>query len=83
MITVPLINWQPIATMPDDRKDGRQMLLWDDGQAATARWNADAVEYGIPRATRGAWDTGHASGTRDDPDTVAEPAFWADINPPE
>ncbi len=30
MITAPLIDWQPIANMPDDRKDGRAILLWDD-----------------------------------------------------
>ena len=25
------INWQPIATMPEDRKDGRDILFWYAG----------------------------------------------------
>lgn len=30
------IPWQPIASMPEDRKDGRQVLLWADGRAFLA-----------------------------------------------
>lgn len=48
MIIAKLIDWQPIASLPEDRKDGRIMLLWADDQAVTARWNAEIVEYGVP-----------------------------------
>lgn len=82
MIIAKLIDWQPIASLPEDRKDGRIMLLWADDQAVTARWNAEIVEYGVPRPTRGAWDTGFFSGPTDDPETVTSPTYWADINPP-
>lgn len=40
MIHVKGIDWQPIANMPADRKDGRRMLLWatDVDLAEVAEW---------------------------------------------
>lgn len=40
VISVPHIDWQPIANVPDSRKDGRRMLLWADdiGNAEVAEW---------------------------------------------
>lgn len=28
-----MIEWKPIDEMPDELKNGRQVLLWDDGEA--------------------------------------------------
>lgn len=39
MITVPLIHWQPIDNIPEDRKDGRDLLLWDTMGASVASWS--------------------------------------------
>ena len=41
MITVNGILWAPIETMPSDRRDGRTMLLWADGDAIRGRWAAN------------------------------------------
>lgn len=71
MITVPLIHWQAMGALPDDRKDGRQILLWDDGGCNVATWNGQA------------WDSGYASEVDGDPLLIDLPKFWADINPPE
>ncbi|EJL23951.1 hypothetical protein [Novosphingobium sp. AP12] len=63
------IEWQPIDAMPKDRKDGRDMLLWEERGAATASWSG------------GAWDTCYESiegGTI----TLSDVTFWADINRP-
>jgi hypothetical protein len=39
MIVVNSIFWQPIANMPEDRKDGRQMLLWDEEGALVSEFS--------------------------------------------
>lgn len=71
-------NWQPIETLPEDRKDGRQVLLWSKlYKAVTATWRGDKS----PRWGAG-WDAGFS--TRDnDYDDVTDATHWADINPPE
>lgn len=33
-----MITWRPIAELPDELKDGRDVLLWEDGSAALANW---------------------------------------------
>lgn len=71
MITVPLINWQPMGVMPEDRKDGRLILLWEHGRCNVASWNWKA------------WDSGYTSEIDGDPLLIESPAYWADINPPE
>lgn len=80
MITVPLINWQPIANMPEDRKDGRCMLLWDFNGPIIVRWSED---------DGGQWETGYFYEREDadgrlsyDKNAAFEPRYWADINPP-
>jgi hypothetical protein len=35
------IDWQPIAIVPCERKDGRHLLLWQ-GEAFIGRWVTDA-----------------------------------------
>lgn len=69
MITIPLINWQPITSMPDDRKDGRPMLLWDDGRPIIGCW----LKFG------GSWEWAEQQEFM----TIDNPTYWADINPPE
>lgn len=32
------IDWIPIADMRDELKDGRAVLLWEDGRAYIAAW---------------------------------------------
>ncbi len=77
MITVPLIDWKPITAMPDDRKDGRQILLWEGSQVVAVRWAATPW-----RVEPGFWDTGFVMETGGDAiEAVGE--WWADINPPE
>jgi len=71
MITVPLINWQPMGAMPDDRKDGRQILLWNWAGASVATWTAEG------------WDSGYASEMDGDCVLIEASTHWADINPPE
>lgn len=71
MIAVPLINWQPIANIPGDRKDGRKMLLWADDDPWIGVWN--------PETSTGeawGWTDAREDGVR------LSPAYWADINPP-
>lgn len=78
MIYVNSIAWEPIETIPDDRKDGRQILLWSDGKALLCRYIV-----GAPADLLLPWiiETGEFRGT----DILAPPGvrFWADINPPE
>ena len=76
-MTAPLIPWQPIAAMPDDRKDGRDLLIWSAGQAMIADWR----EGWGGEAIIGLW---HAWNT--DPEWWIMPGdvtHWADLNPPE
>lgn len=71
MITMPLIDWKPTAAMPEDRKDGRDMLVWN-GQADVAVWAQERWRDEGP-----GWnDTGEGM-------PINEVTFWADINPPE
>jgi hypothetical protein len=71
MIAIPLINWQPIANMPEDRKDGRQMLLWVVDGAYIGAWDSE-TSSGKPWG----WADFYENGVR------LEPSHWADINPP-
>lgn len=71
MITVPNINWQPIANMPEDRKDGRRLLLWQDDEPFVAHWDD--------------WRDGMWMRAVNDAENDAapqNPQFWADINAP-
>lgn len=47
-----LIDWHPIATVPDDRKDGRDVLLWI-GSVAVCSW-CDGWCDAVGRPVRGA-----------------------------
>jgi hypothetical protein len=33
------IAWQPLATAPDDRKDGRDVLLWVEDHGVLSSWD--------------------------------------------
>lgn len=75
------IPWQPIATMPEDRKDGRPMLITDgDGLYAVAHWDAYAASDPLTHECVGWRDVGDMGwgGT-----IGLEPTHYADINPPE
>lgn len=76
MITVPLINWQPIANIPEDRKDGRDMLLWTD-KAYLGGWMSDDFWTRIWRSEPG-WAVDDERGS-----PIENVRYWADINPPE
>jgi hypothetical protein len=76
MITAKHITWEPIGAMPEDRKDGRQILLWEGEQAVAVRWVATPW-----RIEPGFWDTGFVMEIGGDAiEAVGE--WWADINPP-
>lgn len=70
------IPWQPIATMPTDRKDGREMLIWvpsllNGNGLLAAHW----VDGPTPH-----WSVKWSEIGEVDPTLVT---FYADINPPE
>jgi hypothetical protein len=64
-----MIPWRPIAELPDELKDGRQVLVceqYDDGS-----WRADTCRWG------------DALGWRDGGDQeFDEPTHFAEITPP-
>lgn len=66
MITAKHIPWEPIGTMPEDRKDGRRMLLWEGDQPVLGRWNSDSECWEEPES----WQQ------------FEDVTYWADINPP-
>lgn len=70
MIVVNSIAWQPIADMPDDRKDGRALLLWNEGPRIGA-WDSE-VSSGEPWG----WADFYENGVR------LKPTHWADVNEP-
>lgn len=64
------IEWRPIEQLPDDRKDGRDMLFWDDRGGVVACWS------------NGGWETGYASEATGETVMVETATHWADINRP-
>ncbi|RZI67938.1 MAG: hypothetical protein EOP13_27600 [Pseudomonas sp.] len=77
---VKLIDWKPIEQLPDDRKDGRLMLLCAaGGSPQLGYWDgtAWASDLGFQR---------HDEGSQEAPVFAKEPffriAYWADINSP-
>ena len=73
MIHVKGIDWQPIAAMPEDRKDGRQILLWSPARAAVGSW------FSHGNGT-GEWWVSDWEPSAELPSDVR---FWADVSPPE
>ena len=67
MITAKYIPWEPIGTMPGDRKDGRRMLLWEGDGAVIGRWDDERKAWEDPESMR----------------LFEEITYWVDINPPE
>lgn len=68
------IDWQPIAELPTDRKDGREMLLWQGGEALgpdIGTWNP-SNEWG----SDGFWEPLYEAGP------ISDVTHWADITPP-
>lgn len=81
MITAPLINWQPMSSMPDDRKDGRQMLLAFEYENGTINAGPRHWLYETGRWYEERWidiGDGHRKAI-----SRGKPDHWADINPPE
>lgn len=66
------IPWQPIATMPDDRQDGREMLLHIDGGKVVIGWSETNAFYPL-----GGWRTD--AGRLD----MVDITHWADITLPQ
>lgn len=64
------IEWHPIEQLPADRKDGRDLLLWDNRGAVVASWND------------GGWDSGHLSEKTGETFIVETATHWADLNRP-
>ena len=91
MITVPLIPWQPIAAMPEDRKDGRDLLLAVANLDRTTLDGEDRLHSTFPfRYYIGSWAMGEGrwrtTESVHEGEIVCleldEPCSWADINPP-
>lgn len=73
MISVSLIPWQVMELLPEDRKDGRTMLLWNQLGVSVAAWDD----------TEGAQDWCLAfAGLPAGKFPVVAPTHWSDINPP-
>ena len=68
-----LSRWMPIQSMPADRRDGRQVILWENRRAVIASWDPD--ENG--------WDTGFQAGILGDAVLVSNPELWADLCHPD
>lgn len=64
-----LIKWLPIADMPLDRKDGRNILLWCDGEPQIGVWE-------VRLDGSACWSDSSGYGP------LPEPLCWADINAP-
>lgn len=48
------VAWSPIATLPESRKDGREVLLWVAGHPAVCSWDGawcDTVGREVEGAT--------------------------------
>jgi hypothetical protein len=65
------IAWQPIATMPDDRKDGRHVLVWEQDGAFVAAYDAE-----MSTGEHWGWADARENGVR------LNPTHWADIASP-
>jgi hypothetical protein len=72
MIVARSIGWEPMGTMPDDRKDGGPLLLWQAGQPRIGAWDSEPDRAGEPWG----WADFYENGVR------LSPEYWADINPP-
>lgn len=91
MIVSKSIPWEPIGNMPEDRKDGRELILGQrntlgtvDGGDGTKLNPAHPYIYHIGRWGKdGYWET-----QADDEGgpfylMPSDVDYWADINPPE
>ena len=67
MTTPSTSDWHPISAVPDDRKDGRRLLLWDFDQPVIGRWDPD----------REGWEDPDSMSIYD------EIVLWADVFAPQ
>jgi hypothetical protein len=66
-----MIDWKPIAEMPEDRKDGREMLLWDGTSADVGVWASERW-----------WEEGPGWNETTEGGPLNDITHYADINPP-
>jgi hypothetical protein len=51
-----MITWRPIAQLPDELKDGREVLLWEeDGAATVAIWIDYDPDGYVPEGPFASW----------------------------
>ena len=67
MITAKCIPWEPMGTLPDDRKDSRRMLFWESDCPVIGRWDPKRQGWEAPEGMN----------------LFEEITYWADILPPE
>ncbi|WP_253257941.1 hypothetical protein [Sphingobium sp. SA916] len=67
VITSKYIPWDSIGAMPDDRKEGRLMLLWEGDRPVIGRWDDGRKGWEDPEGMH----------------LFEEITDWADINSPE
>lgn len=71
-----MIDWKPVAEMPEEMKDGRRVLLWsplDEVEAVSCRWCSNPDWAGWAYADEVLADV--------EPDGP-EPTHYAEITPP-
>jgi hypothetical protein len=54
------IEWMPISEIPDDLKNGQEILLWDSGGPVVGKWRVESPSWAY-------WDSGFASETDGSP----------------
>lgn len=43
-------GWRRVSDLPDDRKDGRPMLLWEGDRPVIGRWDVDRQSWEDPES---------------------------------
>lgn len=67
-----MITWRPIAELPDELKDGREVLLWDGDRADVGSW---AIERW--------WDNGPGWNDTGEGAPLLDVTHFAEINAPD
>jgi hypothetical protein len=67
MATSADFSWREIAVLPDDRKDGRRLLLWEGDQPVIGRWDPHRRSWEDPESMQ----------------LFEEITHWADVHAPD